>query len=58
MDLAESQWDWKKGEPPVDDPAYYLRYNKTFSRMGGAMRYAQADNRDFLLALGQALYTT
>ncbi len=58
VDLAESQWDWKKGEPPVDDPAYYLRYNKTFSRMGGAMRYAQADNRDFLLALGQALYTT
>ncbi len=37
------------------DPAYYLRYCKTFSRMGGTMRYLQADNRDFLLSLSQAL---
>ena len=58
VDLAESRWDWEKGEPPENDPAYYLRYNKTFSRMGGAMRYAQANNRDFLLALGQALQAT
>ena len=37
VDLAESQWDWaRQGEPPVDHPAYYLRYCKTFSRMGGA----------------------
>lgn len=50
-DLAESNWDWSKGEPPGENPAYYLRYNKTFSRMGGTMRYLQADNRDFLLAL-------
>ena len=52
VDLAESSWDWKgQGEPPADNPAYYLRYCKTFSRMGGTMRYMCADNRDFLLAL-------
>jgi hypothetical protein len=51
VDLAESRWDWNHGEPPADTPDYYLRYCKTFSRMGGTMRYATADNRDFLLAL-------
>jgi hypothetical protein len=56
VDLAESDWDWEKsGEPPADNPAYYLRYCKTFSRMGGEMNYLTADNRDFLLALYQAL---
>ncbi len=55
VDLAESTWDWTRGEPPMDDPAYYLRYCKTFSRMGGTMRYASADNRDFLLTLLQRL---
>ena len=52
VDLAASTWDWQnEGEPPMDNPAYYLRYCKTFNRMGGAMRYASADNRDFLLSL-------
>ncbi len=55
VDIAPSTWDWSAGEPPDDDPAYYLRYNKTFSRMGGDMRYVQADNRDFLLTLVQQL---
>ena len=55
VDLAECPWDWSRGEPPEDNPAYYLRYNKTFSRMGGTMRYVQAVNRDFLLALVRAL---
>jgi hypothetical protein len=56
VDLAESNWDWQnQGEPPSDNPAYYLRYCKTFSRMGGTMRYICADNRDFLLALLQEL---
>jgi hypothetical protein len=51
-DLAKNEWDWnKKGEPPSDNPAYYLRYCKTFSRMGGEMHYLQADNRDFLCEL-------
>ncbi len=54
-DLAKSSWDWTKGEPPQDNPDYYLRYNKTFSRMGGTMRYVSIDNRDFLLHLFRAL---
>ena len=58
VDLAKSNWDWKtQGEPPQDNPAYYLRFCKTFSRMGGTMDYLSADNRDFLLALNQALTT-
>ena len=56
VDLAVATWDWQSaGEPPMDNPAYYLRYCKTFSRMGGQMRYVTADNRDFLLNLVQAL---
>lgn len=55
VDLAESRWDWSQGEPPATTPDYYLRYCKTFSRMGGTMRYVTADNRDFLLALCQEL---
>jgi hypothetical protein len=52
VDLAKALWDWQKdGEPPPDNPVYYLRYCKTFSRMGGTMRYLAADNRDFLLIL-------
>lgn len=55
VDLQESHWDWSQGEPPEDNPDYYLRYCKSFSRMGGTMRYLSADNRDFLLALVQRL---
>jgi hypothetical protein len=56
VDLAESTWDWQRdGEPPMDNPAYYLRYCKTFARMGGTLRYMQADNRDFFLSLLHAL---
>jgi hypothetical protein len=56
VDLAESNWDWSKnGEPPMDNPAYYLRYCKTFNRMGGEMKYLCADNRDFLLHLNKNL---
>lgn len=55
VDLSAANWDWSKGEPPEDDPAYYQRFNKTFSRMGGAHRYLSAHNRDFLLALYHSL---
>jgi hypothetical protein len=56
VDLAESDWDWQKnGEPPMNHPAYYLRYCKTFHRMGGEMHYMTSDNRDFLLSLYQKL---
>lgn len=54
-DLAETRWDWSRGEPPETSPDYYLRYAKSFSRMGGTMRTITADNRDFLLALWQGL---
>ena len=37
-------WDWNKGEPPKDNPAYYLRFCKSYSRMGGTMHYLQCDN--------------
>ena len=47
-DLAPVGWDWSRGEPPADDPAYYLRFCKSFSRMGGEMVYAAGDNRVFL----------
>jgi hypothetical protein len=55
VDLQESHWDWTQGEPPVDHADYYLRFNKSFNRMGGTMCYLSADNRDFLLALSQGL---
>jgi hypothetical protein len=42
------KWDWSQGEPPTDNPAYYLRFCKSYSRMGGRMNYAQCDNVAFL----------
>ena len=33
VDLQDGgNWDWAKGEPPKDNPAYYLRFCKSFSR--------------------------
>lgn len=55
VDLASADWDWSQGEPPQANPAYYQRYNKTFSRMGGSMCYLSMDNRDFLLHLYRGL---
>ena len=55
VDLQESTWDWSKGEPPMDNPAYYLRYMKTFSRMGMRTEYIQGDNKKFFVALYRAL---
>ncbi len=47
-DLQPKTWDWSRGEPPKDSPDYYLRFLKTFYRMGGNVRYLAADNRLFL----------
>ena len=56
VDLQDGgQWDWSQGEPPKDNPAYYLRFCKSFARMGGTMHYAQCDNGVFLLNLLQLL---
>ena len=49
------KWDWSKGEPPKDNPAYYLRFCKSFSRMGGRMNYVQCDNVAFLHNLLKSL---
>jgi hypothetical protein len=49
IDLQDSGgWDWTEGDPPKSNPAYYLRFCKSFSRMGGAMHYVQCDNMTFL----------
>ncbi|HYG21493.1 MAG TPA: hypothetical protein VEH04_01840 [Verrucomicrobiae bacterium] len=44
-------WDWSQGEPPKSNPAYYLRFCKSFDRMGGRMHYVQSDNVVFLHGL-------
>jgi hypothetical protein len=41
-------WDWTKGEPPKTNPAYYLRFCKSYSRMGAVMHYHQCDNAAFV----------
>jgi hypothetical protein len=48
-------WDWTQGEPPRTSPAYYLRFCKSFSRMGGRMQYSQCDNLAFMHQLLHAL---
>lgn len=56
VDLQDGgNWDWTRGEPPKDNPAYYLRFCKSFSRMGGAMHYLQCDNVAFLHQLYHCL---
>ncbi|MFP6647099.1 MAG: hypothetical protein VCF24_26580 [Candidatus Latescibacterota bacterium] len=54
-DLAPVDWDWSKGEPPRDSPAYYLRFCKSFHRIAEEMVYAAGDNRTFLAGLWQRL---
>jgi hypothetical protein len=51
-------WDWRAGEPPKTNPAYYLRFCKSYARMGGTMRYVQADNVAFLQKLLARLTAT
>ncbi len=41
-------WDWTRGEPPRTNPAYYLRFCKSYSRMGGTLNYLQCDNVAFV----------
>jgi hypothetical protein len=56
VDLQDGgNWDWRQGEPPKENPAYYLRFCKSFSRMGGGMQYLQCDNVVFLHNLLHAL---
>jgi hypothetical protein len=56
VDLQDGgSWDWTQGEPPKSNPAYYLRFCKSYSRMGGAMHYLQCDNATFIHRLYQQL---
>lgn len=48
-------WDWTRGEPPKTNPAYYLRFCKSFYRMGGELDYIRCDNRVFLAQLLRCL---
>ncbi len=58
VDIQEGgNWDWSQGEPPKDNPAYYLRFCKSFSRMGGVMHYVECDNAAFLHNLWHRLQT-
>lgn len=52
VDLQDGgNWDWTHGEPPKTNPAYYLRFCKSYARMGGDMHYLQCDNADFIQCL-------
>ena len=56
VDLQDGgNWDWTTGEPPKTNPAYYLRFCKSYSRMGGAMHYLQCDNAAFIHHLHRTL---
>ena len=56
VDLQDAgRWDWNRGEPPRDDPSYYLRFCKSFHRMGGSMAYTCCDNVVFLQHLLRVL---
>ncbi|MBI5833686.1 MAG: hypothetical protein HZB16_15405 [Armatimonadetes bacterium] len=48
-------WDWTQGEPPKTSAAYYLRFCKSYARMGGDLHYVQADNATFVHHLHHAL---
>ena len=56
VDLQDGgHWDWTQGEPPKTNPAYYLRFCKSYSRMGGLMHYLQSDNLNFIHHLYRTL---
>ena len=56
VDLQDGgNWDWTEGEPPKTHPAYYLRFCKSYSRMGAPMHYLQCDNLVFVHHLLAAL---
>ena len=57
-DIQEGNWKWGTGdEPPKSDAAYYLRFCKTFDRMGARdMDYVCADNKAFVHNLYHVLH--
>lgn len=58
VDIQDAgNWDWSKGEPPKESPAYYLRFCKSFARSGGTMHYVQCHNVVFMHHLLRQLQT-
>jgi len=56
VDLQQGDdWDWSTGEPPKTSAAYYLRFCKSYARMGGTMHYLRGDNIQFIHHLYRAL---
>ncbi len=56
VDMQPGTWNWAEdGEPPKNNPAYYLRFCKSFSRMGGDFEYFELDNRVFFHNLYRAI---
>jgi len=55
VDIQPASWDWTRGEPPKSNPAYFLRFCKSFSRMGGLMKYVCLDNVVFMHNLYHAI---
>lgn len=55
IDIQPGDWDWSQGEPPKEHPAYFLRFCKSFSRLGGEFSYLEVDNRAFVQHLYQKL---
>ncbi len=57
-DIADGgDWDWSQGEPPKEHPAYYLRFCKSFHRLGGTVDYLCIDNCVMLSNLISSLKT-
>ncbi len=54
-DIQPMTHNWQNGEPGKTQSDYYLRYHKTFSRMGGQFEYLQMDNRAFVQNLYHAI---
>lgn len=52
-DIQEGEWNWgSEKEPPKNDPAYFLRFCKSFDRAHAKeMKYICLDNRLFLQTL-------
>ncbi len=54
-DIQAGEWDWNRGEPPKNNPAYYSRFCKTYSRATKDLSYIDMDNRAFLHNLYKAI---
>ncbi|MGQ9912954.1 MAG: hypothetical protein ACUVQQ_01275 [Thermogutta sp.] len=51
-------WGWSRGDPSSTNPAYYLRFCKSFYRMVGTLDYIRYNNRVFLVHLLHTLSVT